>query len=143
MTFLLDVNVLIALIDPGHASNKTALAWFSGTGSPSWATCPMTENAVIRIVGHPSYPNSPGGPSAVAGLLEVLVAVPGHVFWPDHVSILDKGKFDLSRMITAKQVTDSYLLALALAHGGQLATLDGRLIPDAVRGGVQGIYLIR
>ncbi len=103
----------------------------------------MTENAVIRIVGHPSYPNSPGSPSIVAGLLERLIAVPSHEFWLDDVSILDKRKFDLSRMVTAKQVTDSYLLGLALAHGGVLATLDGRLIPHAVRGGVQGIHLIR
>jgi len=143
MTFLLDVNVLIALIDPGHASNKTALAWFSGTGSPAWATCPMTENAVVRIAGHPSYPNSPGSPAIVAKLLEQLIAMPGHEFWPDDVSILNRETFDLSRMITAKQVTDSYLLALALAHGGQLATLDGRLVPDAVKRGAQALYLIR
>jgi predicted nucleic acid-binding protein len=60
MTYLLDVNVIIALIDPAHVRNRDALAWFASTGHKSWATCPLTENAVLRIVGSPSYPNSPG-----------------------------------------------------------------------------------
>ena len=143
MTFLLDVNVLIALIDPVHVGNSSALRWFSAVGEQSWATCPMTENAVLRIVGHRSYPNWPGNPSVVAESLDRFRKHPGHTFWPDDISLLDAQKFDLSRLLNPSQVTDSYLLALAIAHGGQLATLHRRMIPDAVRNGAQGIHLIR
>jgi hypothetical protein len=142
MTFLLDVNVLIALMDPLHVRNESALSWFSTIGKHAWATCPMTENAILRIVGHPSYPNWFGGPPIVAELLSKFLKHPGHVFWPDDISLLDREKVDVSRLSTAGQVTDSYLLALAIAHGGQLATLDRRLETDAVRDGAQGLCLI-
>ncbi|MGA8148078.1 MAG: TA system VapC family ribonuclease toxin [Gallionellaceae bacterium] len=140
--FLLDVNVLIALIDPMHVQHDAAHEWFAGHGHRAWATCPLTENGVLRIVGHVRYPNSPGTPAAVAQLMPGLCALPGHVFWPDDVSLLDTKKIDTARILTTGQVTDSYLLALACAHGGKLATFDRRLVTDAVRCGAQGLHLI-
>jgi uncharacterized protein len=142
MTFLLDVNVLIALMDPLHVRNESALSWFSSVGKHSWATCPMTENAVLRIVGHPSYPNWFGSPPVVAELFAKLLNLPGHAFWPDDVSLLDREKVDVGRVSTAGQVTDSYLLALAVTHKGKLATFDRRLVTDAVPNGAQGLHLI-
>jgi toxin-antitoxin system PIN domain toxin len=142
MTFLLDVNVLIALIDPSHVSHGPALDWFDATGNDSWATCPITENGVVRIVGNSSYANSPGTTAAVAELMREFVALPGHIFWPDDISLLDSAKVEASRLLTTAQVTDSYLLALACAHGGSLATLDRRLIADAVAGGHDCLYVI-
>jgi predicted nucleic acid-binding protein len=79
----------------------------------------------------------------VAEFFSKFVALPRHVFWPDDVSILDRQRFEISRIATPKQITDCYLLALAIAHRGQLVTLDRRLIPDAVLGGAQGLHLIR
>lgn len=143
MTFLLDVNVLIALIDPAHIQHDAAHEWFAAQGMQSWATCPLTENGVLRIVGHARYPNSPGTPSAVSPLMEGLRALPGHVFWSDDISMLDTARFDMDRLLSSGQVTDSYLLALACAHGGQLATFDQRLVTHAVRNGAQGLHLIR
>lgn len=143
MTYLLDVNVLIALMDSAHVHNPSALQWFSTHGRHAWATCPLTENAVLRIVGQPSYPNYFGNPSLVAERVAQFVARPDHHFWPDDISLLDARKFDLNRLLNASQVTDSYLLALAIAHGGQLATFDRRLIPDAVKNGAQGLHLIQ
>jgi toxin-antitoxin system PIN domain toxin len=143
MTYLLDVNVLIALIDPRNAHHQTAHVWFANAGRASWATYPLTENGAIRVVGNPRFPNSPGSPEAVAVSLESLLGLPGHEFWPDDISPLDRHRIDLSRMLNSSQVTDSYLLALAVAHGGQLATLDRRLIPDAVINGLQALHLIR
>jgi hypothetical protein len=142
MTFLLDVNVLIALIDPMHVQHNAAHNWFSVQGHESWASCPMTENGVLRIVGHTSYPNSPGTPAAVALLLAGLRELPGHVFWPNDVSLLDSSKFDSSRLLTPGQVADSYLLGLARSQGGQLATLDRRLVTDAVQDGARHLHLI-
>lgn len=142
MTFLLDVNVLIALIDPAHVGHDSAHAWFEREGSRSWATCPMTENGVIRIVGHASYPNTPGSPADVAAVVARLRTLPGHEFWPDDISLLDGAYVDASHILTSGQVTDSYLLALAVAHQGGLATFDRRLSAKAVRGGKAALHLI-
>jgi uncharacterized protein len=142
VTFLLDVNVLIALIDPTHVSHAGAHRWFAQAGSASWATCPITENGVLRIVGSPRYPNTPGSPAVVAAVLGRLRALPGHVFWPDDISLLDRRRVAADRLLAAGQVTDTYLLALAVAHGGQLASLDRRLSAAAVHGGEPGLHLI-
>jgi len=140
--FLLDVNVLIALMDPMHDHHDTAHNWFATTGHSHWATCPMTENAILRIMGSTGYPNSPGSPAMVARMLTDLIALPGHLFWADDVSLLNSSLVDLGRLLHSRQVTDSYLLALAHAHGGKLATLDRRLIADAVRQGASTLHLI-
>jgi toxin-antitoxin system PIN domain toxin len=140
--FLLDVNVLIALIDPAHIQHDAAHDWFAMHGKQAWATCPLTENGVLRIVGHLRYPNSPGTPAEVAQLMNGLRALPGYVFWPDNISLLDTEMIDTTRLLSSGQVTDSYLLALACAHKGQLATFDRRLVTDAVWGGAQGLHLI-
>jgi toxin-antitoxin system PIN domain toxin len=140
--YLLDINVLIALIDPGHVHHDAAHDWFARAGSGAWATCPLTENGVLRIVGHPRYPNSPGSPAAVAPLLNRLCALTGHVAWPDDISILDHAVFDVARMLSFAQVTDSYLLALARKHGGKLATFDRRLVADAVRDGSRSLHRV-
>ena len=141
--FLLDINVLIALIDPAHVQHDKAHQWFALTGKKAWATCPVTQSGVMRIVGHPRYPNSPGSPALVAPLLTSFQELPGHAFWPDDVSLLDREHVDATRLLDSAQVTDSYLLALARVHGGQLATLDQRLITDAVINGPQALHLIR
>ena len=140
--FLLDVNVLIALVDPAHVQHDAAHEWFALQGHKAWATCPLTENGLLRIVGNARYPNSPGTPAAVVPLLVTLRDLPGHVFWPDDISLLDADRIDATRLLSSTQVTDSYLLALACAHSGQLASFDRRLVKDAVRGGARRLHLI-
>lgn len=141
--FLIDINVLIALIDPAHIQHDRAHEWFAATGRHAWATCPLIENGVMRIVGHARYPNSPGTPAAVAALLTELCALSGHDFWPDDITLLDAKRVNHSRLMDSAQVTDSYLLALARAHGGQLATFDQRLVTNAVVNGSKALHLIR
>lgn len=141
-TFLLDVNVLVALVDPAHVQHDPAHEWFSRVGHRSFATCPITENGLLRIVGHPKYPNSPGTPSVVADTLAALRALPGHTFWADKISITDGQYIDATRLTNHAQVTDSYLLALACAHKGRLASMDRKLMVDAVAGGSKSLELI-
>ncbi len=141
-TFLLDVNVLIALIDPAHVQHDQAHDWFSRAGRKSFATCPITENGLLRIVGHPKYPNSPGPPSAVAQSLTAIRALAGHEFWADKISIAEDEYVNAALLTSHSRVTDSYLLALARAHGGRLASMDRRLAADAVPGGVKALELI-
>ncbi|WP_298332759.1 TA system VapC family ribonuclease toxin [Asticcacaulis sp.] len=142
MTYLLDVNVLIALIDPAHVAHHAAHAWFGTIGQATWATCPLTENGVIRIVGNPKYPNSPGSPAAVAGIVRSLRQMPSHVFWTDDISLVDSTYVDTSKITTSAQVTDTYLLALARVRGGKLVTFDRRLSVAAVKDGKSALVVI-
>ena len=142
MTYLLDVNVLIALIDPAHVAHDDAHVWFSNTGNASWASCPTTENGVVRILGNSKYPNTPGPPAVIAGIVEQLRALPGHSFWAEDFSLVGSDAIDASRVLTSAQVTDTYLLALAQVRGGQLATFDRRLSVDAVKDGKATLHLI-
>jgi hypothetical protein len=141
-TFLLDVNVLVALIDPAHVQHEPAHSWFVSEGHENWATCPLTENGVVRIVSHPRYPGAPGTPAAIAAIVARFCALPGHTFWPDDISLLDEKRIDPSRLLSHGQVTDTYLLALAHAHGGKLATFDRRLVATAVHGGRESLHII-
>jgi toxin-antitoxin system PIN domain toxin len=140
--YLLDVNVLIALIDPTHIQHDRAHDWFAAEGRNAWATCPLTENGVLRIVGHARYPNSPGSPAVVAELMTVFLALGGHEFWSDDVTLFDPTCVDTARLLDSAQITDGYLLALAIAHSGKLATFDRHLVADAVTGGRGAIRLI-
>ncbi len=112
-TFLLDVNVLVALADPAHVQSELAHEWFEQSGSADFATWPVTENGLLRILGHPRYPNSPGTPAAAAVTLAALRGLPGHHFWADKISLMDAERIDMTRLLSHGQVTDSYLLALA------------------------------
>ena len=139
---LLDVNVLIALVDPAHVQHDAAHAWFSRVGYKGFATCPITENGLVRIVGHPRYPNSPGPPSVVMQSLAAIRNLPGHTFWPDDISIADPDFFVTGLLSSHSRVTDAYLLALARSRKGRLATLDQRLAVDGVPGGAKAIEVI-
>ncbi len=141
-TFLLDVNVLIALIDPAHVQHDPAHQWFSRVGRKSFATCPLTENGLVRIVGHPKYPNSPGPPSAVVESLVAIRRLPGHKFWPDKISVADEAYFAAALLSSHSRVTDSYLLALAHTNGGRLATMDQKLATEAVPNAKASLELI-
>ena len=141
-TYLLDVNVLIALLDPMHTHHAQAHDWFQREAGAAWATCPLTQNGVLRIVGHARYPEGPGSPVEAASILAGLCAQAGHQFWHDDVSLLDAVRIDRSRLLSHRQITDTYLLALAVKHGGKLATFDRRLVADAVESGKAALHLI-
>ncbi len=140
--YLLDVNVLIALIDANHVHHDRAHTWFAAEAINAWATCATTENGLLRIVGNPRYPNSLGSPVAVVPVLQGLRRLPGHRFWSDDISLMDSRYVDSRRLLVSGQITDSYLLALAVHHGGKLATLDERLSPEAVLLGDKALCLI-
>jgi hypothetical protein len=139
-TYLLDVNLLLALTDPMHIHHESAHRWFVEKGQEAWATCPLTENGFIRIASHPNYPNRPGDVVAVLAIFRQLREARGHHFWPDDISVLQVLESDA--IITHAQITDVYLLGLAVHKKGKLATLDQRIPVDAVRGGRKALELI-
>jgi toxin-antitoxin system PIN domain toxin len=134
VTYLLDINVLIALSDPRHVHYEPAHRWFSAVGSGSWATCPLTEAGFVRIISSPSYPSITATPADAAVRLRLSCAAHGHVFWPDTISILDPTLFDLSKLQGHRQIADAYLAALAKRNGGKLATFDANIPVAAIVG---------
>ena len=133
MRALLDVKVLIALLDSDHISHGSAMAWISDHATDGWASCPITENGCVRIMSHPGYPNA----HSVTDIVERLRAATAHVahgFWPDNQSLLDERLIDTTRVHGPRQLTDLYLLALAVKHGGRLVTFDATIATGAVKG---------
>lgn len=133
MRALLDVNVLIALLDAGHVHHGLAMSWLEKDIRHGWASCPLTQNGCIRIMSQPKYPGSLAA-AQVADRLAEAANSPDHEFWPADVNMLSEGVFDWTRVLGHRQVTDVYLLALAVHHGGRFVTLDRRIALDAVKG---------
>jgi len=138
---LLDVNVLVALFDPDHVHHELAHDWFASEGSVGWATCPLTENGLLRVLSNPAYHDGHLRPATLAPLLERLCAQPGHVFWDDTVSLCDSSLFDLSLVRGHAQLADVYLLGLAHKRRGCLATFDRSIPHKAVIGASRSTLL--
>lgn len=134
MIGLLDVNALVALFDPEHVHHLLAHEWFRAHRKLGWATCPLTENGLVRVVSNPKYS---GRRATVEGVVERLRRFResgDHTFWPDSVSLLDPGRLDFHHVQGHRQLTDIYLLALAVEHGGRLVTADRTIRREAVSG---------
>jgi uncharacterized protein len=129
---LFDVNALIAILDEQHVHHWVAHEWWAANQSDGWATCPLTENGMARIMSQPTYKNPIAATFAI-DLLAEQAARTDHVFWPDALSLRDPEVFDASRILGPNQVTDTYLLALAVKHGGRLVTFDQAIPLRAVR----------
>lgn len=136
MRALLDVNVLIALLDADHVSHAKAMEWFGAEAGKGWASCPLTQNGCVRIMSHPGYP-SPLPVAAVVRRLRMATDTSQHEFWPDALSILDPAIVDPARVHGPRQLTDVYLLALAVLRGGRFVTFDAGIPVSAVSGATQ------
>jgi len=97
---------------------------------------------VLRILGQPRYPNSPGPPAVVAPLMAELIRHQQHQFWPDSLSLVGQSGVDASRLLETSQLTDTYPVALAVHHGGRLVSFDRRLSCEGVTGGREALWLI-
>ena len=133
MRSLLDVNVLIALLDADHSSHRSALTWFGDHVGDGWASCPITQNGCVRIMSHPGYPNA-HSVLEIVQRLRAATADRTHQFWPDSQSLLDERLIDATRVHGPRQLTDVYLLALAVTNGGRLVTFDASIAVGAVKG---------
>jgi len=131
---LLDVNVLIALFNEHHVHHEPAHDWFADQEGQSWATCPLTENAFLRILSDPSQRPSLLPLPTLTDHLSRFCRDGSHEFWPDALSMRDDTLFDLSLVRGHRQLTDVYLLGLAVKRGGRLVTFDRSIPMAAVRG---------
>jgi toxin-antitoxin system PIN domain toxin len=130
---LLDVNLLIALLDQQHIHHVRAHGWWGHEQAKGWASSPLTENGFVRIMSQPAYPQPISSAFAIT-LLRKQIVGSDHAFWSDDISLLDIARFDHARILGPKQLTDFYLLGLAVRNGGRFATLDGAVPTGAVQG---------
>ena len=131
---LLDVNVLVALFDPLHINHDDAHVWFASHGRRRWATCAITINGCIRVLSNPDYPSLTATPLQVAQRLRILCTKPNHEFWAEDVSPLDEERFHWERIMGHRQITDVYLLSLAVTRDAQLVTFDRSIPWQAIAG---------
>jgi toxin-antitoxin system PIN domain toxin len=133
MRALLDVNVLIALNDQGHIHHTLANQWMAQHMHLGWASCPLTQNGMLRIMSQASYVNSQPL-NILFQMLRRETQHAQHAFWPDDLSLLDETHIDADKLLSPSQLTDAYLLALAVKNQGRFITLDKRIPLNAVPG---------
>lgn len=134
MIALLDVNVLVALFHAGHVHHEIAHDWFAGNAESGWASCPVTESGLLRILGNPARV---GEHLPLPKLFESLDRFCGHsthTFWPDALSVRDERVFNVDAIRGHQQLTDVYLLGLAVKNRGRFVTLDQGVSLAAVKG---------
>jgi len=120
---LLDVNVLVAMAWPRHTAHATVQKWLGRHASDGWATCPLTQAGFTRVVSNPAFSRDALTPKQALTILEANLEHPAHHFWPDSLS-LGEAMSEVGELTGHNQITDAYLLALAISRKGTLVTLD-------------------
>ena len=129
--YLLDANVLIALAWPAHQYHARVQEWFKARAQQGWATTAFTQAAFVRIVSQPAFSAGTGtqaiGPREAAELLTPSLAHRHHSFLAQDMQIAEVISYCTGGLIGHRQVTDAYLLALALKSKRKLVTFDSGL----------------
>ncbi len=134
MLALYDVNVLLALFDAEHTQHTSALAWHEANAWMGWATCPITQNGLLRIMSQPSYPHTIPIASVADRLRESATEAAHHQFIADDISVVDRSIIRQNALLTPSSLTDIYLLALAFKHNARFVTFDRGISIRAVIG---------
>ena len=134
MLALYDVNVLLALFDAEHTQHATALAWHDANASLGWATCPITQNGLLRIMSQPTYSHPIPLASVADRLRESATVAAHHRFLSDDVSLVNPTIVRPSSLLRPSALTDIYLLALAVKHNARFVTFDRGIALSAVIG---------
>lgn len=140
MRALLDINVLLALLDADHVDHHRAQEWISEEIQHGWASCALTQNGFVRVISQPRYP-SPVSPFEAVERLRKATSTKYHEFWPCSISLLEDRRIKSSHVHGPRQVTDVYLLALAVEQSGRFVTFD-RSIPLSAAPGATPQHLV-
>jgi toxin-antitoxin system PIN domain toxin len=119
-----DVNVLVALMWPSHLHHQRARQWFDALGDLPWATCPLTQSGLIRASSNPRVVGEAVSPGEAVTHLRQLQELGNHEFWSDDLDFAGDNPIPLEHLMGHRQVTDAYLLGLAIHHEAQLVTFD-------------------
>ena len=133
MRSLFDVNFLVAMFDEEHVHHERAHQWWDANRADGWASCPLTQNGFVRVLSQATTRTNVS-PATALDLLRTATGEESHAFWPDDISLLDTRRFSSTRILGPKQLTDIYLLGLAIKNGGRLTTFDRSISKSAVLG---------
>lgn len=116
--------------------HETAHRWFAARqrAKQGWASCPITQSGFVRVSSNSRVVPQARSPIEAIQLLGRMLALPGHEFWSDDVSIVSSGHVARKKLMGHRQVTDAHLLALAIGRRGRLVTFDGgiaEIVPDS------------
>jgi toxin-antitoxin system PIN domain toxin len=137
--YLLDVNVLVALAWTENRQYSIGRALFSRNSVKGWATCPLVQAGFVRILSNPGFSSHSVSVQQAIESLTVSLRDQAHQFWPDSISLPDVVQLLKGRVQGHQQITDAYLLALAIHNRGKLATLDRKIVEFAPTGSVEVI----
>jgi toxin-antitoxin system PIN domain toxin len=115
---------MIALLEPGHDFFQKAQEWFKSLGRDDWGVCPLTEIGFVRITTNPSFYPGPRTHEQATSILVELANRPGYRYWPLTGSWTALTAPFAVRISGHQQVTDAYLLGLAIKEKGVLVTFD-------------------
>jgi hypothetical protein len=121
LKYLLDVNVLIALAEPKHVHHQAVMRWFNTPGL-DWGLCAFTEAGFLRVATNPIAASYTVAESTA--VLASLTSHPGYRFWPITAGWVHLAAPFQERVFGHQQITDAYLLGLAVKENGVLVTLD-------------------
>ncbi|CAN5302307.1 type II toxin-antitoxin system VapC family toxin [soil metagenome] len=122
--WLLDTNLLIAMLWPTHALHEQAQEWSRAQQQVQWATCPFTQSGFVRILSNPAFSSDAVSPAEATERLSANLSSPRHRFLPASISFAQAVALLGSALQGHRQVTDAYLLGLAVHHQVCLATFD-------------------
>jgi uncharacterized protein len=120
---LLDVNVLLAMAWPRHSAHAAVQKWLARHAKEGWASCPVTQAGFVRIISNPAFSRDALSPKQALALLVSNLEHPNHHFWPDSLPVSEALTM-VAGVVGHNQITDAYLLALAISRKGTLVTLD-------------------
>lgn len=122
--YLLDLNALVFLADTESPFYASAHCWFNASGSEDWGVCPLTEAGFVRVTTNPAYGGANRTIAQATAILAGFAAHPGYRYWPVAESWTALTAPFSARVLGHQQVTDAYLLGLAVKHEGVLVTFD-------------------
>ena len=121
---LLDLNVLIALTDSEHIHHQKAWNWFASAGRARLGICPLTEAGFLRVTTNPVYSPKPHTFEETITILQVLKGRDDYWYCRIDKSWVEVTAPFATRISGHQQVTDAYLLGLAIKEKGVLVTFD-------------------
>jgi toxin-antitoxin system PIN domain toxin len=141
VTFLLDVNVLMAITWPSHVAHGKAQSWFIETGKAGWVTSPATESGFIRLSSNPLVVSDVVAPNTCAAVLESLKQIGTYRFVADEVSLAGELARSEVPLTGHRQVSDAHLAIVAHVHNCVFATLDKGAAALAQRFGAEALLI--
>ena len=137
---LFDVNALLALSLTTHQHHRAAHRFLSGIAG-QWATCPITESALYRLLLNPAVTGSSRRPDDVTVIVRGMRSDPRWTFLED-ASSLAQPTVDTTILVGHQQVTDLHLINLAASRGLVLASFDAAIPTWLARSDRQHVTII-